>query len=339
MMSNDSRHENEITELARLLPVPAERDLPANRGQTLKEHLMTEFRMPDEVAERAIPRAIPRTALRSAARWRSWKKSRVLVAVAGAGAVAAVAASIGLTASVAPAPQSSPAALLLARIADAAARQPVPVVRDDQYVYLKSVGAFQNFVNGQPVPMGKPNVSQLWLSVSNVCAPGLAIVNGERIPLVTTPPVKGLRRGKCPSTGGLGNPTYRFLQSVPTDPSTLLNLIYAAHRGQLPPNEEAFTTIGDTLRGSIAPPQVTAALYRAAALIPGVTVIPHVVGALGRAGVAVAYTYQGTRTEWIFDTTTLEWLGELDISTVTGAVTGESAVIARGFVDHPGQLP
>ena len=31
-------------ELARLLPVPEERDLPADRKQILKEHLMTELR-------------------------------------------------------------------------------------------------------------------------------------------------------------------------------------------------------------------------------------------------------------------------------------------------------
>src|SRR5262249_61402533 len=36
-----------IAELAESLPVPAERDLPAGRQETLKEHLMTELRQAD----------------------------------------------------------------------------------------------------------------------------------------------------------------------------------------------------------------------------------------------------------------------------------------------------
>ena len=69
------------------------------------------------------------------------------------------------------------------------------------------------------------------------------------------------------------DPTYRFLQSLPTDPHALLNLIEREMQGQQPGPEEAFTTIGDLLGEAIAPPRVSAALYWAAALIPGVTVV------------------------------------------------------------------
>jgi len=85
----------------------------------------------------------------------------------------------------------------------------------------------------------------------------------------------------------------------------------------------AFTTIGDLLDQSIAPPAVSAALYRAAALIPGVTVVQHVKDAIGRPGVAVAFAFRGTTSEWIFDCKTLLWLGEREFVTRTNFDPGE----------------
>jgi DNA-directed RNA polymerase specialized sigma24 family protein len=143
---------------------------------------------------------------------------------------------------------------------------------------------------------------------------------------------------KCPYLGSLNDPSYRLLQPLPTDPRALLNLIYkqTAGAGQSP-DQEAFTTIGDLLRESIAPPDVSAALFRAAALIPGVTVVHNAVDAAGRRGVAVAFTFNGERSEWIFDKHTFHLLGELDF--VDGTLTGKSAIITRAFVDHLGQVP
>lgn len=139
--------------------------------------------------------------------------------------------------------------------------------------------------------------------------------------------------------GGVDAPTYRFLQSLPTDPPALLSLIEREMQGQPPRPEEAFTTIGGLLGETIAAPAVSAALYRAAALIPGVTVVANATDAIGRRGVAVAFTYQGTRTEWIFSRQTLLYLGERDINIANGATTGMSAVMERAFVDRAGQLP
>jgi hypothetical protein len=44
MDNNASRREDQIAELARLLPAPAWKDLPTDRVQALREHLMQEFR-------------------------------------------------------------------------------------------------------------------------------------------------------------------------------------------------------------------------------------------------------------------------------------------------------
>ena len=79
MSGNDFRGEQEPAELARLLPVPAARDLPAGRQRILQEHLMTELH-PME------PKSPPRAA------GQRRKRRYGLVAVAGSAAVAAAVA-------------------------------------------------------------------------------------------------------------------------------------------------------------------------------------------------------------------------------------------------------
>ncbi|WP_437114546.1 hypothetical protein [Streptomyces glaucescens] len=91
--------------------------------------------------------------------------------------------------------------------------------------------------------------------------------------------------------------------------------------------------------------ETTAALYRAAALIPGVDVVRHAVDAAGRDGVAVARTHDGERTEWIFDRSTARLLGERTVLVddnawgEAGPVVASVAVIDSGIVDKAGQAP
>jgi hypothetical protein len=92
-----------------------------------------------------------------------------------------------------------------------------------------------------------------WQSVSNLCVTGLLRQNGQDTPLKFSSNYL-----RCPYRGGVHDPTYRFLQSLPTDPHALLSLIERDMQGQLPRPEEAFTTIGDMLGGAIAPPRVSA---------------------------------------------------------------------------------
>ncbi|MFJ1745457.1 hypothetical protein ACIOJD_04340 [Streptomyces sp. NPDC088116] len=67
--------------------------------------------------------------------------------------------------------------------------------------------------------------------------------------------------------------------------------------------------IGDLSFEGLMPPARSAALYRAAAKIPGVVVIPDAVDAAGRHGVAVARANEGERQELIFDKETKQFLG------------------------------
>lgn len=331
-MNADDPRGRDMAELAQLLPAPAEREFPAGRQQTLKEHLISELRL---ATSPAAGRPAPRRR----------RTPAIVIAAAGAAALAAV---LVLTLLPGNTPGSSPAAArLLAKIATAAARQPTPPVRNSQFWYIKSWVAFQSCNGGSATSkcvLERPHERQIWQSVSSLCAAGLLREYGQDTRLTSTPlgwlaPGSPRPRLHCPDRGGVHDPTYRFLQSQPTDPPALLSLIEREMQGQLPRPEEAFTTIGDLLREAIAPPRVSAALYRAAALIPGVTIVANATDAIGRHGVAVAMTYQGVRSEWVFSKQTLQYLGERDINTANGSTTGEAAVLQRAFVNHPGQIP
>src|SRR5262249_13091032 len=153
---------------------------------------------------------------------------------------------------------------------------------------------------------------------------GLLIEKGERTKLGNSG-----GPGSCP--GYVNAPTYRFLQSLPADPRTLLDFIYdkTKDEGQAQGHDgEAFITIGDLMREWIVPPKTAAALFRAAALIPGVQLVPHAVNAVGRPGIAVSFRAQ----EWIFDPATYQFIGERDTE------GGETAILEQAFVPRAGVL-
>ncbi|MYV63955.1 hypothetical protein GTW37_37290, partial [Streptomyces sp. SID4931] len=101
--------------------------------------------------------------------------------------------------------------------------------------------------------------------------------------------------------------------------------------------------IGDT----ILPPGTAAALYKAAALIPGVTEAPDAVDALGRKGLGIARDDErsGARTEWVFDPEDLSYLGWSSHLTrdteygKKGDFLGDGAVIETAVVDKAGVRP
>jgi hypothetical protein len=340
-------------DLARLRP--AERDLPADRKQILKEHLMTELRRADETRARP-PHARPRNPRR-----------RVVLAtgaVLTAAAVAVAAVAVGTRATHAtrshPTPgatQTAPAtaAQLLAKIATAAARQPSPAVRNSDFTYIRSMVAWTDntIVDGHETSvMEKLHERQIWLPVANLCVTGLLIENGQRsflspLPLtkdgkVIRNPPKGttMPNFTCPSEGHLGDTTYRLLQSIPTQQDALLAYLKAGKKWT---NDDPPTEIGDLIRETIMPPALAAALYRLAATLPGATLDAHVTNAAGRAGIGIIWTSKSAKqvykNEWIFDKTTLQFIGERDFNPVTGKLSGESAIIQQGFTAKAGQLP
>ena len=275
----------------------------------------------------------------------------ILAATAAAACLAIVAIAIAVTILGGPSQPAfdAGAVRLLARAADAAARQPAPQVRDGQYMYIETKEAVTSTV---PLDLGatspprprhihlKRITSRVWVPVGKFCGPAYkrsTSANGKTV-------IRTYSGEKCLGIGSLNDPTYRLLQALPTNPHALLALIYRVERGHGPgPDQEAFVTIGDLLRNTIAPPKVAAALYRAAALIPGVTLIPHATDAVGRHGVAVGRIGPGVdggvREELIFSGATLQLIGERTVIARTGETTGATAIIDRAFVNHRGQIP
>ena len=257
----------------------------------------------------------------------------VAVAVAGGGPQAGPTHAISGTVAVqAGDPVGAPE--LLDRIATAASSQPVLVPGPDQYVYVKSQVAYTHQIADKtmdgPGEMEEVHDREVWLSQDPARHDGLIRERGDDVTL---------HQGDNPTA-------YAQLAALPTDPGQLLALMRERSAGESGgPDYAAFDEIGGLIKESIAPPEVNAALYRAAALIPGVEIVPDAVDAAGRHGVGVAAVMEGQRREWIFDPATYAYLGERSylVQDTTlgpaGMLIGTSAVLARGVTDDAGDTP
>ncbi|MEU1482572.1 CU044_5270 family protein [Streptomyces sp. NPDC005752] len=354
MNDRTAGHERaEREELARLLPAPAERDLPPGRHLHHKDTLM---RLIDQDDERATARPRPRL-LRPA----------VLLPVAGLALGGVLLTTLTVTGQdSAPTPSVSGAesrttaprgaAVLLDRIALAAGRSGEQTVTGDQFVYVRTLESGNEGEFGGPVRLTEPSEREVWMTqtAGPVIDEGLIHQDGSYIPIVV-----GVPDGETPvgHPAGLNRPTYAWLASLPTDPDVLLRrLTTEITRDQdardTPAEDrdraqDAFDAIGELLRETVMPPRTAAALYKAAARIPGVTVDPDAVDAAGRHGIGVARdnTRAGWRTAWIFDSATLEYLGDRsylirDTSMGRkGTLIGVSAVLERAVVDALRERP
>lgn len=104
--------------------------------------------------------------------------------------------------------------------------------------------------------------------------------------------------------------------SLPRDPQALLDIIYERTKGAgKTPEREAFVTIADGLRSGVVPADLRAALYKAAALIPGVTVGDRQATVDGRTGTAIGIPSPDgvARTDIIIDPTSGLVIGEQDV--------------------------
>lgn len=339
--------------LTALLPPPPVPGLEPDRALLLKETLLREAACTEPAGGRTVRAARPRRRL-----------VRIMVpaltcALAAGGIVVVNLAdpSGGRPTAVAGggAPGAPDATRLLDRIALAAAHGRQPTARADQFVYIESKVAYaaQNAAGGAAT-QAPVHTRQVWLSADG-SRPGLLREGGgPATPLGADGPVHTLdgpgatpRPGRLHQAGpSVDSPTHAYVASLPTDPDALLKLIRdeARSRGG-DPDQRAFTAIGDLLAETWAPPRVGAALYRAAAKIPGVTVVRTAADAAGREGVAVARTAHGRQTQWIFDRTTYAFLGERTVLTEAGeagpagTVVGTSAILTRAAVDRAGEIP
>ncbi|MFD9391857.1 CU044_5270 family protein [Streptomyces sp. NPDC060000] len=245
---------------------------------------------------------------------------------------------------------SRSAVVTLDRIAAVAMRTDVERVGDGQFVYVRSTGAGNEGAFDGPVKLGKTHERQVWFSQRQgpVTDVGLIRENGQDWPIEVGVP-DGTDPKDAAVAAGFDRPTYAWLASLPTDPDALLKLLYADTRVEKGEDRDqvVFGRIGDLVGEQIMPSATAAAFYRATARIAGVTEVADAVDAAGRHGIAIARedTRHGTRTEWIFDPRTLDYLGVRTVFSrdteraKAGTVYDTSAVLERAVVDKRGQTP
>jgi hypothetical protein len=108
---------------------------------------------------------------------------------------------------------------------------------------------------------------------------------------------------------------YAHLSRLPTDTAGMRRYLFK-HSEQSPnPYYDAWHRVADLLREAYMPAAQRAALFRAAATIPGVTSVKESRDAAGRKGVGAALVIKemGVREEYIFDPKTYQFLGERSV--------------------------
>lgn len=121
------------------------------------------------------------------------------------------------------------------------------------------------------------------------------------------------------------SPSPAELAALPQEPGALLDRIYALSGGntrETSKEAEALGWIADTLRTGLVDADLRAALYEAAAEIPGVEVVDRAATLDGRSGIAVGHTDDGgVRQDLIIDPKTGLLIGERRVVTGRAAAT------------------
>jgi RNA polymerase sigma-70 factor (ECF subfamily) len=123
-------------------------------------------------------------------------------------------------------------------------------------------------------------------------------------------------RGGCYYGECSPDDTPQALAALPRDPAKLLDHVYAASKGAgASQGAGAIAWIADRLRTGIVPADTRAALFRAAALIPGVEVTDQAATLDGRTGTAVGFASRdaGYRQDIIVDPGTGAFIGEREV--------------------------
>jgi hypothetical protein len=297
---------------------------------------LTRFReaMPDDPAARmrARNRLVSRTLGSRPAPRTPRIRRRLVIAAAAAAVVAAggVVAVDSLLIGDRPVGASAEAATLLRQAADAAIGSTDPAVGPDEYLRVTTMAVYASLTQDESFN----EVGWLEISTDELFMPGdpaaeWVLRRSPRVPyrpedaaLAAEHGVAGGMEGFTQrgagaiGTGDWQSPTPEFLAGLPRDPAELLDLIHRDAGDAGPSRDgEALVYVADVLRSGIVPGDLRAALFQAAALIPGVELVDDQANLNGRTGVAVGRyeSANGQRQEIIFDPETGLVIGEREI--------------------------
>ncbi|MFB4313434.1 CU044_5270 family protein [Actinomadura sp. 21ATH] len=246
-----------------------------------------------------------------------------------------------------------------------------PIAKSPRWAYVKTVFAGTREGGGKP---GKTLSREIWRRTDGK---RFAVVEGGRLKVAN---------GSKAVSDGVRRLDYPYLLSLPDRPAELLARIYKAidadharsvaawnepipkdaparTRAKLkerpkpvPPtaeerNARAFELISLHMRDAVLPARIRAALYGAAAKIPGVRYEPRATDIAGRKGVTL-YRMEGgyLRSEIIVDPKSYAYLGFRIVAikdhrpvglvpVKKGEVVGWGGLVESGFVAKPGQRP
>ncbi|WP_331715291.1 CU044_5270 family protein [Micromonospora viridifaciens] len=306
----------------------------------LGEGLAPEPHSPSGLRHRVLSSTRPGTATVGRRR-RLGRRGLVPVAAFAAVVLAATLVVYGRGGPVEPVDASADAPRLLLAAAETALDGPDLAPRPDQFVYVESAGSsvvteYTGGLRDRLRLTGQHQESherQVWLSA-----------DGTHDGLVRLRP-----RGSDGAWEDLPVSAPEMAPAAPVglpeDAAGMREYLYRNSHGANPPDQQAFITLGDLIKESYLPPRVLAAAFQAASGIPGVEVVPNVVDAAGRPGVAVAREDDGLREELIFDARNHRFLGARSVvvgrfeELPRGTVRYASAVLRLSVVDQVGQRP
>ncbi|MFE2422138.1 CU044_5270 family protein [Streptomyces hokutonensis] len=319
-------------ELAELLPAPGRPVLSRDRHRVLREHLMQHITHEHDTVREQSTTTV--TAPKPFARRRLVLVAAplALAAAVGLGVVAVDKAGDGKHGTAAD-DDHQKAVQLLDRIALAAADRTAVTARDDQFIYTKSQGSAaelgvqfhsaaelsQHKGLFTPKPYNGAVQQEQWDAV-----------DGKRDGLRKGVAVADPTQKMSMDMKGTGYLTFRQLQALPTDPDTLLKKFAgdAANVSAARRTEVVVENLGAIVDEATLLPDLSAAIYRAMAELPGVSVVDHVKDAAGREGVGLTFKNAPKGYAWVFDASSLVYRG-----------TTDAALLGVGVADRAGEVP
>ncbi|MFG1823845.1 CU044_5270 family protein [Microbispora bryophytorum] len=232
---------------------------------------------------------------------------------------------------------------LLQRAARTAAAEPDLRPHPGQYVHLKmrtmsywsmESGGMQ--VTGTEERWIPADGTGPWLSrerqIGTARAPGIALPNS---PLqLNKEPEDTLT--EAPACVSADTATASRMATWPLDEAWLRRRIEteAAKYTAVPEHLRFWGAVETFVRDSAFRPSLTAALFRIAAEVDGITMVPDAVDAAGRHGIGVTLEEDYTRTELIFDKSTYHYLGERTVATRDKTRSFTTRPLSKAHVDR-----
>lgn len=249
-------------------------------------------------------------------------------------------------------PEPASAAVFLEKAANTLAAQPSGQERprDDQWLYTKKMETnftVHSYFEGKPG--SKPREER---KVEVVTGEGWFRFDGKEMAWYDE--AGKLRQGPIDMSGydeRYPAQVWNVLASLPLDPDEVLAAVQAEvkriypdspelHHGQ-GLNERTIWLIGALLGedpGLVPSPEQQAALYRALARVPGVTITPDVTDLAGREGVLLSRRTKTFVFGIVIDPDTYAYLGTAK-RVENGKVVEGSSLLKSGMVDEPGERP